>query len=96
MAAYVLGAVTDWRTTAWICGSTPVIMLVLMFFFSYESPIWLVSMGRLEDAIKSLRAYARCNPTEEQRVGRTEQAAHLGCAACSHWKKYCSLVPKIL
>lgn len=68
VGAYVLGAVTDWRTTAWICGTSSVITLVLTFLFSYESPIWLVSRGRLEDAGKSLRAYARYNETEELRV----------------------------
>ncbi|KAJ1527563.1 hypothetical protein ONE63_007529 [Megalurothrips usitatus] len=67
VAMYVLGAVTDWRTAAWVCGASPVVLLVLLFLFCHESPIWLVSRGRHDEALRSLRAYARCNDTEDGR-----------------------------
>ncbi|KAK3912061.1 Facilitated trehalose transporter Tret1 [Frankliniella fusca] len=70
---YVLGATLHWRTAAWVCGASPFIGVLLMYFFCYESPIWLVSKGRHEEAGRSLRAYARANPTTELREKLPEQ-----------------------
>ncbi|XP_034251010.1 facilitated trehalose transporter Tret1-like [Thrips palmi] len=64
---YVLGAVTRWRLSAWISGASPFFVVVLMQLVCYESPIWLVSKGRVEEARRSLRAYARCYDTEDAR-----------------------------
>ncbi|KAJ1524523.1 hypothetical protein ONE63_011015 [Megalurothrips usitatus] len=64
VAMYVLGAAVDWRTSSWVCGVSPVVTLGLMFLFCYESPAWLVSKGRHEAALRSLRAYARKNDSE--------------------------------
>ncbi|XP_034248386.1 facilitated trehalose transporter Tret1-like [Thrips palmi] len=67
VGGYVLGAITDWRTAAWWSGASPIVVLVLMHVTCYESPIWLVSKGRVEEAARSLHAYARRNDTEEGR-----------------------------
>ena len=48
---YSLGASFNWRVACAVCGSIPVIVSLLMLTLP-ETPNWLVSKGRLEDAEK--------------------------------------------
>lgn len=65
---YVLGACMHWRTAAWLCGGTPLLSLALTYAFCRESPLWLVAAGRRDQALASLRYYARRHPSAELRV----------------------------
>lgn len=51
---YLLGSVTDWRTAALICLTVPLFTIVAICFVP-ETPMWLLSKGRIEDARKSLQ-----------------------------------------
>lgn len=50
---FFLGGITTWRTTALICCSIPVVTAIAICFVP-ETPFWLMSKNRKEDAKKSL------------------------------------------
>lgn len=52
--SYLLGFLFHWRTMCFILSSQPVLMALALFFVR-ESPYWLVSKGRLEEAAASLQ-----------------------------------------
>lgn len=52
---YIKGAFIDWRLVAWLNIIYTIVPVVLMQIFVLESPVWLVSKGRIEDAAKSLK-----------------------------------------
>ncbi|XP_075223390.1 trehalose transporter 1-like protein isoform X1 [Lycorma delicatula] len=56
---YTKGAFLHWRTVAWISVFYCLIPILLMILWSPESPAWLLSKGRTEDALKSLVFLAR-------------------------------------
>ncbi|XP_055542460.1 facilitated trehalose transporter Tret1-like [Wyeomyia smithii] len=51
---YLLGTVTTWRITAAICVSVPLATMIAICFVP-ETPMWLLSKDRKEDARKSLQ-----------------------------------------
>lgn len=51
---YLKGAYMHWRLVAWLSIIYAVVPIVLVQLFVPESPVWLVSKGRIEDARKSL------------------------------------------
>ncbi|KAK3909929.1 Facilitated trehalose transporter Tret1 [Frankliniella fusca] len=51
---YLLGTLVSWRTAAWGSVSVP-LLTVLAISQVPESPMWLVSKGRLRDAERALR-----------------------------------------
>lgn len=51
---YLLGTVTTWRTTAAICASIPIATMIAICFVP-ETPMWLLSKDRADDALKSLQ-----------------------------------------
>ncbi|XP_058822151.1 facilitated trehalose transporter Tret1-like [Topomyia yanbarensis] len=51
---YLLGTVTTWRITAAICVSVPLATMIAICFVP-ETPMWLLSKNREEDARKSLQ-----------------------------------------
>ncbi|KAK6638793.1 hypothetical protein RUM43_007062 [Polyplax serrata] len=50
---YFLGSVTDWKTVSSVCCTIPIIS-VLFISQLPESPIWLLSKGKRDAALKSL------------------------------------------
>uniref|UniRef100_A0A182NQQ7 Major facilitator superfamily (MFS) profile domain-containing protein n=1 Tax=Anopheles dirus TaxID=7168 RepID=A0A182NQQ7_9DIPT len=51
---YLLGTVTTWRTTAAICASIPIATMIAICFVP-ETPMWLLSKNRADDALSSLQ-----------------------------------------
>lgn len=56
---YTQGAFLHWRTIAWISLVYSLLPLVLMFFWSVESPIWLVSKGKTDRALEAFQFLLR-------------------------------------
>lgn len=52
-AQFLLGTITKWRTIAAICTVFPILSIVTLFFIP-ESPYWLLTKGRLDEAKQSL------------------------------------------
>lgn len=83
---YFLGSVVYWRTAALICLSVPVVTAIAICFVP-ETPLWLLSQGRREDAIKSLQ-WLRGWTTEEavaeefNAIEQHHKATDI-CAACN-------------
>ncbi|XP_069690855.1 facilitated trehalose transporter Tret1-like [Periplaneta americana] len=50
---FVLGGLTDWRTTALILSAMPLITILVLWRVP-ESPIWLIAQGRIKDAEAAL------------------------------------------
>nr|XP_018915815.1 PREDICTED: facilitated trehalose transporter Tret1-like isoform X1 [Bemisia tabaci] len=49
-----IGSLTDWRNAAAISASLPLLCIILLILIP-ESPMWLMSKGRSEDALRSLQ-----------------------------------------
>lgn len=66
--AYVTGALVDWRLTAWFAIIFAILPIILVQLVVVESPVYLVSKGRIEDAAKSLtylyKKYPKPDTTE--------------------------------
>ncbi|KAG8307782.1 hypothetical protein J6590_013479 [Homalodisca vitripennis] len=61
------GAFFHWRTISWISISFCILPLLLISLWSPESPAWLVSRGKSEQALKSLLIlYQKENIAEQQ------------------------------
>lgn len=52
--SYLKGAYLHWRLVAWLSIMYAVVPIILVQLFVPESPVWLISKGRTEDARKSL------------------------------------------
>ncbi|XP_037300888.1 facilitated trehalose transporter Tret1-like, partial [Manduca sexta] len=50
---YYLGTVVSWRTASLICLAAPLASMLLILFVP-ETPVWLLSQGRRNDALKAL------------------------------------------
>ncbi|KAL7044362.1 hypothetical protein ACKWTF_001889 [Chironomus riparius] len=64
--AYIGGAIFDWRTTAWLAIIFAILPVILVQLFVVESPVYLVSKGRIEDAAKSLTYLYKNYPKPDQ------------------------------
>jgi facilitated trehalose transporter len=62
--AYLQGWLISWRLVAWICNLFLIVPFVLLFTIP-ESPLWLVSKGRIEEARKSLQWLHKHQPQPE-------------------------------
>uniref|UniRef100_A0A8D8UXV6 Facilitated trehalose transporter Tret1 n=1 Tax=Cacopsylla melanoneura TaxID=428564 RepID=A0A8D8UXV6_9HEMI len=51
---FLIYALTDWRSTMLVSSIFPILTMIMIAFIP-ESPTWLVSKGRLEEAERSLR-----------------------------------------
>nr|XP_023028308.1 facilitated trehalose transporter Tret1-2 homolog [Leptinotarsa decemlineata] len=63
---FMKGWFFHWRTVAWTANLYAVIPVALVFFIP-ESPAWLVSKGRIEQAAASLRWINKYQPQPENR-----------------------------
>ncbi|KAL5279991.1 hypothetical protein ACFFRR_004164 [Megaselia abdita] len=63
--AYAEGAFLHWRLVSWLNIGYTIIPCILVQFFVPESPVWLVSKGRIEDARKSLSYLYKAYPQPE-------------------------------
>ena len=57
MTVYVLGSLfqDNWRLVAGICSFFPAVSIALVWYMLPESPVWLVSRGRIQEAEVSMR-----------------------------------------
>ena len=53
---FIVGSYITWRWLALASAVFPIIMMVAMLFF-YESPLYLLSKGKLDEARKSLQYF---------------------------------------
>lgn len=65
--AYCKGWYLNWRTVSWLANIYVIVPLILVFLIP-DSPVWLVSRGRIEDAKKSLDWFNRNQPQPERKV----------------------------
>jgi MFS family permease len=64
--AYIIGAIFDWRTTAWLAIIFAIVPLLLIQCIVVESPVYLVSKGQIEEAAKSLKYLYKNYPKPDQ------------------------------
>ncbi|XP_012261501.1 facilitated trehalose transporter Tret1-2 homolog isoform X2 [Athalia rosae] len=64
LLVYIKGACLSWRMVAWLSIVYAAVPLILIQIFTPESPVWLVSKGRLEDAKKSLAWLYKLEPKQ--------------------------------
>lgn len=74
--AYAKGAYMSWRLVAWLNIIYTIVPVVLIQLFVPESPVWLVSRGRIEDAAKSLKFLYRAYPQPDH-TSQTMADMHL-------------------
>lgn len=67
--AYTKGAFLNWRLVAWLNIIYTIVPVVLIQFLVPESPVWLVSKGRMEDAGRSLKFLYKKYPQPDHTVG---------------------------
>ncbi|KAJ3650887.1 hypothetical protein Zmor_016963 [Zophobas morio] len=65
--AYFQGWMLHWRTVAWVCNVYAVVPFVLVMFIP-ESPAWLVSKGRNDQAKKSLNWFNKYQPQPQNKT----------------------------
>ncbi|KAK5638927.1 hypothetical protein RI129_013222 [Pyrocoelia pectoralis] len=66
---YIKGWYLSWRVVAWInIGYT--IAFTLLLFLIPESPAWLISKGRINQAKKSLEWFHKYQPQPENKVNK--------------------------
>lgn len=63
--AYAKGAFMSWRLVAWLSLIYTVLPVIFIQIFVPESPVWLVTKGRIEDAARSLKYLYKAYPQPE-------------------------------
>lgn len=51
---YIIGSFVDWHVLSWILGCLPILFMGGSFLLP-ESPVWLISKGRHQEAQRSLQ-----------------------------------------
>nr|XP_022911996.1 facilitated trehalose transporter Tret1-like [Onthophagus taurus] len=64
---YFMGWFMDWRTLSWVCTALTIAPCFLIMLIP-ESPVWLISKGRIEQARKSLQWIHKYHPKPQDRV----------------------------
>lgn len=68
VVAYAEGAFLSWRLVSWLNIIYTIVPIILIQIFVPESPVWLVSKGRIEDAARSLKYLYKAYPQPEHTV----------------------------
>ncbi|XP_034950225.1 facilitated trehalose transporter Tret1-2 homolog [Chelonus insularis] len=74
LLVYLKGAYMSWRLVAWLGIIYAIVPVFLVQFFVPESPVWLVSKGRIEDAKKNLEWIYKSEDKVAGKVSAAEQA----------------------
>ncbi|XP_031635122.1 facilitated trehalose transporter Tret1-like isoform X2 [Contarinia nasturtii] len=93
---YFLGSHTSWRIAALICAVIPILSIIFISFMP-ETPIWLISRNRQEDALKSLRwlrgwVDAKAVQNEFNDLQRSRVSAQI-CYQCEKENEICEHPP---
>lgn len=85
LIVYVMGTLTSWRNAALVCLCVPLISMVAICFVP-ETPYWLLSKNRVEDARRSLqwlRGWRTAAEVEQEfaELQRCSAMSH-ACTAC--------------
>lgn len=67
LIVFLQGWFLHWRTVAWLSNIYAIFPIFLLFLIP-ESPAWLVSKGKIEEAVKSLKWLNKYQPQPENRV----------------------------
>lgn len=65
--AYLKGWYMSWRLVAWLSNIYTIVPAIMIFIIP-ESPIWLVSKGKIEEAAKSLAWINKYQPQPINKV----------------------------
>ncbi|XP_072383261.1 facilitated trehalose transporter Tret1-like [Diabrotica undecimpunctata] len=66
LICFLKGWFLHWRTVAWLCNIYAIIPILFLFLIP-ESPAWLVSKGKIEEAARSLNWLNKYQPQPENR-----------------------------
>ncbi|XP_045779782.1 facilitated trehalose transporter Tret1-like isoform X2 [Maniola jurtina] len=55
MTSHFLGGYVSWRHCCYIYGALSVSCLILLFIFLKESPLWLISKGKIDDGTQAFK-----------------------------------------
>jgi MFS transporter, putative metabolite:H+ symporter len=89
-AGNVLGAVSGWLLApaiGWcglfLVGLAPALLVLMIRYWVPESPRWLMRMGRMEEARKSLAWALQVDPKEIELPTSLPEPEKMSCANCS-------------
>lgn len=96
LIVYLLGTVTTWRNASLVCLSLPLVTMVAICFIP-ETPYWLLSKNRTEEARRSLQwlrgwVGPRAVATEFAELQRCSAMSN-ACDACRKEERTCTHSP---
>lgn len=71
--SYAKGAYLPWRLVAWLSIIYAIVPVFIIQFFAPESPVWLVSKGRIDEAKKALEWLYKSEELQAGKIPAAEQ-----------------------